>query len=800
MAAVAPSAWLAGLPETEVLWDAAPAVAPTTPIGSIRSTPGSVRTRSPKVEYDTVQQRSAPPKMSGPKTNHEWQKRLMQGNVTYGEQTDLFAAPALENMFSKPAKSTIRKSNSVAFKRVIDTIAEDVSATSLASDDIAKAEGFSSVNLKPSRPTRSMKILKRQAKAGIAVSRADVDVDESQGMLEAALALEEDLLPEIRIQSASVVGSMAFRRVGSLAGKRPPPSPGKDATPKRRRTAPAFAMATGDYMNEAKQVLNIIRSSESPQKTIKTLDQKSVAHLIGGEVKGMTYDAESKCWVRAKSAQFLKPNSVASSDTDPFGEISDLTTDHLPRGHVARKEAIGQSELSFGDAIEGTVYKEDGTSAETAVRHSEDESGCSSEVIDDTLALYQHHHTDDPSTVEIDEPADDANIAAVSLLPLHSSKGEQSSPVTPQALTRQVLDIFELSSLADFTIFRSDGAPSNLENLKLELLSVLIEAVGHVGEDIRTLNLAAKELKSLHGLIEYCPEVEELDVSDNALTQLDGIPSTACRSLCAKGNQLDDVTYFGHLTDLECLDVSENSLTDLDGLADLHRLKELKCAANRLTFVDFRDTPFPCLESLDLSKNQITQAAGLDALPNLISLTLDNNTMPSILDVLPVMPCLESLSLRSCGIHIIPSDLHTRLPALRHLVLDGNPIADIRPLSHVPSLEHLSLASCQISRLRQTVFTLRLMNRLTSIDLRSNPLTHGFYDCPASQGILAMHTVDGEIAVRRTVYEALLAGCLRKKGVVVDGNVMVEKDRSGIWERLVELDVVGKGMARTEQQ
>ncbi|KAK6428361.1 Protein nud1, partial [Oleoguttula sp. CCFEE 5521] len=334
----------------------------------------------------------------------------------------------------------------------------------------------------------------------------------------------------------------------------------------------------------------------------------------------------------------------------------------------------------------------------------------------------------------------------------------------------------------------------------LELLSVLIEAVGHVGEDIKTLNLAAKELKSLHGLIEYCPEVEELDVSNNALTQLDGIPSTTCHSLCAKSNQLDDVTYFGHLTDLEYLDVSENSLTDLDGLADLHRLKELECATNGLAFVDFRDTPFPCLEVLDLSKNKITQVAGLDALPNLTSLTLDSNRLPSILDFLPVMPFLETLSLRSCSIETIPSDLHTRLPALRTLVFDGNAIADIRPLSHMPSLEHLSLAGCQVSRLRQTVFTFRHMEDLISLDLRSNPLTHGFYECAGSEGTVAKRTVDGEIAVRRTVYEVLLAGCLRRKGVTVDGNVLVEKDRSGIWERLIELDVVGKEMVRTEQQ
>ncbi|TKA83667.1 hypothetical protein B0A55_00464 [Friedmanniomyces simplex] len=77
---------------------------------------------------------------------------------------------------------------------------------------------------------------------------------------------------------------------------------------------------------------NSTRKSEN----VGTLAPDAVAHLIGEQVGGMTFDKETQRWVRVKSLErqqkkksksFLGPPSTLTSDDDPFREISDLPVD-----------------------------------------------------------------------------------------------------------------------------------------------------------------------------------------------------------------------------------------------------------------------------------------------------------------------------------------------------------------------------------------------------------------------------------------------------------------------------------------
>lgn len=83
-------------------------------------------------------------------------------------------------------------------------------------------------------------------------------------------------------------------------------------------------------------------------------------------------------------------------------------------------------------------------------------------------------------------------------------------------------------------------------------------------EYMKYLKLNSRKILTLHGLHEWCPRIEELDVCGNEVGQLSGVPNTV-RNLKITNNQLSGLTAWGHLTNLQYLDVSKNSLDSLAG-------------------------------------------------------------------------------------------------------------------------------------------------------------------------------------------------------------------------------------------
>jgi len=103
-------------------------------------------------------------------------------------------------------------------------------------------------------------------------------------------------------------------------------------------------------------------------------------------------------------------------------------------------------------------------------------------------------------------------------------------------------------------------------------------------EDIRKLDLGSRDLGSLYGLDELCVRVQELDVNSNALSQLEGAPSSL-RWLDASCNSLDSLTAWGHLMNLQYLDISDNQIDYLDGLENLVHLRELRADNNKISLL-----------------------------------------------------------------------------------------------------------------------------------------------------------------------------------------------------------------------
>lgn len=160
------------------------------------------------------------------------------------------------------------------------------------------------------------------------------------------------------------------------------------------------------------------------------------------------------------------------------------------------------------------------------------------------LADFTLHQTDSPN------PGRRDRTDHCGLLPLHEAQGRFS--LATQDLVKQLTDLEPFEPYWDF---------------------------------IRRIDLQKRGLVTLHTLGDFCRRIEELDVSDNAIDQLDGAPSSV-RDLKVCRNRLSDLTAWGHLQNLQYLDVSNNQIRSLKGFQGLVHLRELKADGNLIESLD----------------------------------------------------------------------------------------------------------------------------------------------------------------------------------------------------------------------
>ena len=164
---------------------------------------------------------------------------------------------------------------------------------------------------------------------------------------------------------------------------------------------------------------------------------------------------------------------------------------------------------------------------------------------------------------------------------------------------------FYLSELADFSVNQTDeraclqtSLSNELSRLPKtnacdyhlsvrELVKVLQDSEPEepYWEDIHQIQLNRKKLKSLHMLDHFCHQLDSLNVADNALSQLAGIPCSV-RQLDISRNALSKLTTWSHLTNLQYLDVSGNNIETLTGFGVLIHLRELKANNNSIRNLD----------------------------------------------------------------------------------------------------------------------------------------------------------------------------------------------------------------------
>ena len=322
------------------------------------------------------------------------------------------------------------------------------------------------------------------------------------------------------------------------------------------------------------------------------------------------------------------------------------------------------------------------------------------------------------------------DIAISTPLPIARSLGP------PSSISRSSIG-FQLSPLPDFTINQIDrpldaeagvlaklpdsqamSTPSSRISLTAQdLIKHLtdLEPYEPYWEYIQMMDLKNRGLSSLHMLDDLCNHVAHLDVSNNHLRELNGLPASV-RLLKIQDNCLSDLSAWHHLQNLQYLDVSGNDLTSLKGLWGLHHLRALRAdddgleslagiegldgllslsvQGNRLSKVDFEDfdlyasnpiclSGLMChrarLVDLDMSNNSISEILNIHRLPNLKSLDIGMHPTAMITSIFKVQADLPSRQRPSDLCSILDSPLYRRSKSLLQQSL--NPRYPILPIS-----------------------------------------------------------------------------------------------------------------------
>lgn len=155
---------------------------------------------------------------------------------------------------------------------------------------------------------------------------------------------------------------------------------------------------------------------------------------------------------------------------------------------------------------------------------------------------------------------------------------------------------FQLSPLPEFTMHQVDrpiddnrgkavqgNVDTRLSLAGQELIKKLtdLEPYEPYWDFMRRVDLHGRGLGALYMLDVYCGRVEELDVSENQISELNGIPQSV-RQLNVCGNCLSDLAAWDPLENLQYLDVSNNEISTFQGFRNLIHLRSLRADGNEI--------------------------------------------------------------------------------------------------------------------------------------------------------------------------------------------------------------------------
>ena len=256
--------------------------------------------------------------------------------------------------------------------------------------------------------------------------------------------------------------------------------------------------------------------------------------------------------------------------------------------------------------------------------------------------------------------------------------------------------------------------------------------------NLRDLVLGDNPLRNLFSL-ENLTNLRRLVIHDCGIGNLNSLSRLSqLEELNVRNNPISDLTPLVGLTALKGLDSSQCSIIDISPLAGLVNLEVLQLNDNQI--IDVRPiSQLTSLRKLELQQNKITDYSPLDSLsleifhydqfsmqtqpvnipdPNLRAAVREALKLPADAAITQDdMGRLKHLSAyRSDIINLsgLESAKH-----LEELILGGNPISDLRPLTGLTNLWRLVVPNCQIS----DISPLSGLRQLVELIVRENPIS-----------------------------------------------------------------------------
>lgn len=283
---------------------------------------------------------------------------------------------------------------------------------------------------------------------------------------------------------------------------------------------------------------------------------------------------------------------------------------------------------------------------------------------------------------------------------------------------------------------------------------------------MRSLRADHNKISSLDG-IDQLEGLLSLRLRDNLVHTLNFHDSKLqlLTDLDLRGNQISKVENIQRLRSLTKLDLVDNNLSEfsLDKTESLGSIKYLKLSGNNLKCIDVSN--FPNLRVLYLDRNRLGRLSGLIKAKYLDSLslreqrgsTIDQRVFSEAFEVRKLFLSgnflaklelesdflnLQYLELANCGLEYLPANFGTMLANVRVLNLNFNALTDIHPLKGILRLKRLHLVGNRLLGLDNLSKVLSELPTLSSVDLRSNPTTMGFYSPILEREISPYATTD----------------------------------------------------------
>ena len=350
-------------------------------------------------------------------------------------------------------------------------------------------------------------------------------------------------------------------------------------------------------------------------------------------------------------------------------------------------------------------------------------------------------HTEQHQEISFVEQRPDGRTFSLSMsvsTPL-ASRQQSVAIVQPSSGLRHCSFMKNLSPLSDFSMSNNDdrhiqrhalSRPVEMSERRGQTTAHSALATNHLVEKLtvaepdepywdfmHNLKLANQALDTLNMLDEFCPRLEELDASGNALRQVSGAPASL-RHFNLSRNALSSLTDFSHLRNLQYLNLSNNSLTNLtnfsslvhlrelnlddnqieniEGILDLDGLISVSLKRNKLSAVDFTSSQSIRLRTLNLSCNTISSINGLAALTVLEVLDIRMNQL-SGWSKDQVGPNATLKKLMICSNKLNTLDV-AGLPSLEAIYANANHLTRVANVLDCVSLHSLHLDHQQLGQ------------------------------------------------------------------------------------------------------